>query len=64
MQRVHQRLLGPGRSVWLDEGGVVHRDKPMRLRVVRGWWGWERELPGRKWGETPPPPPRKGGEGV
>ena len=61
MQRVNQRLLGPGSWVWVDEGGVVHLDKPMRVEVVRGWWGWEPELPGRKWGETrPPPPPEKG----
>ena len=56
MQRVHQRLLGSGRWVWVDEGRVVHLDKPMRVGVVRGWWGRERELPRRKWGETPPPP--------
>ena len=27
----------------------------MLLGVVRGWLGWERELPGRKWVETLPP---------
>ena len=27
---------------------------------VRGWWGWQPELPRRKWRETPPPPPEKG----
>ena len=44
----------------MDEGVVVHFDKPMRLGVVRGWWGWQQELPWRKWGQTPPPPPEKG----
>ena len=34
MQRVHQRILGQGRWVWLDEGAGVHLDKP--LRVGRG----------------------------
>ena len=44
----------------MDEGVVVHLDKPLRLGVVRGWWGWQRELPGKKWGETRPPPPEMG----
>ena len=34
--RVHHRLLGAGRSVWVDEGEVVHLDKPLRLGVVNG----------------------------
>ena len=54
MHRLHQRLLGPRRWVWVDEGGLVHLDKPMRVGVVRGRWRWERELPRRQWGETPP----------
>ena len=56
--RVHHRLLGAGRWVWVDEGGVVHLDRPLRLGVVNGWWGWQRELPGpgKRWGEVPPPP--------
>ena len=44
--RVHHRLLGAGRRVWMDEGGVVQLDRPLRLRVVSGWWGWQPELPG------------------
>ena len=47
-------------------GGVVHLDKPLRLGVVEGSWGWQRELPGqgnKRWGEVAPPP-RKGGEDV
>ena len=39
----------------MDEGGVGHLNKPLRLGVVRGGWGWQRELPGKKWGETRPP---------
>ena len=39
-------------------GGRVHLDKPLRLEVVKGWWGWQQELPGKKWGQSPPPPPR------
>ena len=39
----------------MDEEAVVHLDKPMRRGVVRGWWGWEQELRGRKRGETLPP---------
>ena len=65
--RVHHPLLGAGRWVWVDEGGVVHLDKPLHLGVVNGWWGWQRELPGpgKGWGELPPPPPKKnGGEDV
>ena len=62
--RVHHRLLGAGRWVWVDGGGgVVHLDKPLRLGVVEGSWGWQRELPGhgnKRCGEVPPPPPRKG----
>ena len=34
--RVHHRLLGAGRWVWVDRGGVVHLDKPLRLGVVEG----------------------------
>ena len=41
-------------------GGGIHMDNPIRLGVVRGWWGWQPELPGQKWGEMPPPPPEKG----
>ena len=44
--RVHHRLLGAGRWVWVDRGGVVHLDKPLRLGLVEGSWGWQRELPG------------------
>ena len=37
-------------------------DKPLRLGVVNGSWGWQRELPGpgKGWGEVPPPQ-KKGG---
>ena len=64
--RVHHGLLGVGRWVWVDEGGVVHLDKPLRLGVVNGLWGWQRELPGpgKRWGEVPPSPLRNGGEDV
>ena len=31
-------------------GGGVHQDKPLRVGGVPGWWWWQRELPGRKWG--------------
>ena len=65
--RVHHRLLGAGRWVWVDGEGVVHLDKPLRLGVVEGSWGWQRELPGhgnKRWGEVSPPPPLKGGEDV
>ena len=63
--RVHHRLLGAGQWVWVDEGGVVHLDKPLRLGVVNGSWGWQRELPGpgKRWGggcSPPPPPPEMG----
>ena len=48
-----------GRGGWygLTRGGVVHLDKPPRLGVVNGLWGWQRELPGpgKRWGEVPPP---------
>ena len=61
--RVHHRLLGAGRWVLVDGGGVVHLDKPLRLGVVEGSWGWQSELPGqgnKRWGEVPPPPPKGG----
>ena len=35
--RVHHRLLGAGRSVWVDEGRVVSLKRPLRLGVVNGW---------------------------
>ena len=56
LQRVHHRLLQAGRWVWVDEGGVVHMDRPLRLGVVNRWWGWQRELSGPRkgWGEAPP----------
>ena len=56
--RVHHRLLGAGRWVWVDGEGVVHLDKPLRLGVVEGSWGWQRELPGqgnKRWGEVGTP---------
>ena len=61
--RVHHRLVGAGQCVWVDEGGVVHLDKPLRLGVVNGLWGWQREFPGagKRWGEVPPPPQKKMG---
>ena len=62
--RVHHRLLGAGRWVWVDEGGVVHLYRPLRPGVVNGWWGWQTYLPGpgKGWGEVrAPPPPPKGG---
>ena len=31
MQRVHQRIVGQRRWVWVDPEGVVNRDKPLRL---------------------------------
>ena len=55
---MHHPLLGAGRWVWVDEGGgVVHLDRPLRLWVVNGWWGWQPELPGpgKRWGEVRPP---------
>ena len=41
-------------------GGVVHLDKPLRLGVVEGSWGWQRDLPGlgKRWGEVGDPPKR------
>ena len=60
--RVHHRLLGAGRWVWVDGGGgVVHLDKPLPLGVVEGSWGWQRELPGpgkKRWGQVGAPPER------
>ena len=38
--RVHHRLLEVGRWVWREEWGFVHLDKPLRLDVVNGSWGW------------------------
>ena len=60
--RVQQWLLAAGRWVRVDEGGVVHVDKHLRLGVVNGSSGWQRELPGpgKGWGEVPPPPPKMG----
>ena len=37
IQRVHQRILGQGRWVWVDPEGVVHRDKPLRVGVPGEW---------------------------
>ena len=38
--RVHHRLLGAGRWVWVHGGGgVVHPNKPPRLGVVEGSGG-------------------------
>ena len=45
--RVHHRVLGAGRWVWVDGEGAVDLDKPLRLGVVEGSWGWQRELPGQ-----------------
>ena len=38
---------------------MVHLEKPLRLGVVNGWWGWQPELPGpgKGWGQVRPPPP-------
>ena len=54
---LHHRLFGVGRWARVYEGGVVHLDKPLRLGLVDGWPGWQRELPGQRkgWGEVPPP---------
>ena len=60
LQRVHHRLLrggGGGRWVWVDEGGLVHLDKALRLGVATGFGGEER-------GGGAPPPPGNGGEDV
>ena len=64
--RVHHRLLGAGRWVWVDEGGVIHLDKALHLGVVNGSWGWQRELPGagEAMGGGAPPPKKNGGEDV
>ena len=52
---------------WM-RGGVAQLDRPLRLGVVNGWWGWQPEFPGaeKRWGEVrpPPSPPRNGGEDV
>ena len=42
------------------ENASVHLDKPLRLGVVEGSWGWHRELPGlgKRWGEVGDPPER------
>ena len=37
---------GRGGGYGWTRGGDVHVDKPLRLGVVNGWWGWQRELPG------------------
>ena len=63
LQPVHHRQSGMGPWVWVDEGVAVHLDKPLRLGVVNGWWGWQPELPEpeKRWGEVrPPPPPERG----
>ena len=60
--RVHHRLLGAGRWVLVDGEGIVHLDKPLRLGVVEGSRGWQRELPqpgNKRWGEVGPPPERR-----
>ena len=54
MHRVHHRLLGPGKLVWVDERGV-RKDKPLRVGAVPGEWHWESEMPGGKKGQVPPP---------
>ena len=43
---------------WTGGGGVVHLDKSLRLGVVDGSRGWQRELlgPGKRWGEVGDPP--------
>ena len=67
LQRLHRRLLGAGRWVWMGEGGVAHVDRPLRPGVVNGGWGWQPQLPGpgNRWGEVrTPPPSRNGGEDV
>ena len=56
LQRVHYRLgRGGGGAVGMGGRGGVHLDKPLRLGVVKGWLGWQQELPGNKWWETRPP---------
>ena len=64
--RVHHRLLGAGRWVWVDGGGgVVHLDKPLHLRWSRGRGGGNVSCRGEgSDGVRCPPPPRKGGEDV
>ena len=46
----------------MDEGGGRPPGQaPAGGGGVPGWWGWQPELPGRKWGRRPPPtPPEKG----
>ena len=62
LQQVDHQLLGGPRWVWVDEGGVVHLDRPHRLGVVNRWWRWQPELPcpGKRWGALRPPPPKWG----
>ena len=38
--RVHHKVLGQGRWVWVDERGV-HANKPLRVGGVQGEWQWQ-----------------------
>ena len=56
MHRVHHKILGQGRWVWADKGGGPPGQTAARGGGgVPGTWWWQPELPGRKWGEAPPP---------
>ena len=58
MHRVHHKILGQGRWVWADAGGV-HKDKPVRLGVgVLGELWWQPEMPGGRRANRAPFPTR------
>ena len=54
MHHLHHKILGQGRWVWADEGGI-HQVKPLRVGSVAGDWWWQLRMPGRKKGPAPPP---------
>ena len=66
--RVHHRLLGAGRWVWVDGGGGLSTwTSPCARGWSRGRGGCNVSCRGRGisgGGRCPPPPPRKGGEDV
>ena len=53
LHRTHQKMLGEGRWVWVDEKGV-HANRPPKVGKVGGEWKWEPV------GKAPGAPPAAG----
>ena len=56
MHHVHHKILGQGRWVWTDEGGI-HQDKPLRVGGggLQGTGGGNRNAHEEEGASAPPP---------